>query len=97
MSADGKCPLSIVDMLLNDTSTLDVFDKPAPDEDAEVSRHVSLAILSRLARPPIAPSALLAEAAYGRWAVSAGCDPARFGTHRNLIWIFYFFYNPREP
>lgn len=35
MSADGKCPLSIVDMLLNDTSTLDVFDKPAADDDAE--------------------------------------------------------------
>lgn len=27
MSADTKCQLSIVDMLLNDTATLDVFDK----------------------------------------------------------------------
>ncbi|XP_022161721.1 cyclic AMP-responsive element-binding protein 3-like protein 2 [Myzus persicae] len=35
MSADGKCPLSIVDMLLNDTATLDVFDKPVADDDAE--------------------------------------------------------------
>ncbi|KAL4149850.1 hypothetical protein QTP88_003702 [Uroleucon formosanum] len=35
MSADGRTPLSIVDMLLNDTSTLDVFDKPAVDDDAE--------------------------------------------------------------
>lgn len=39
MSADGRTPLSIVDMLLNDTSTLDVFDKPAVDDDAEVSRY----------------------------------------------------------
>jgi len=35
MSADSKCPLSIVDMLLNDTSTLDDFDKPAPDDDTD--------------------------------------------------------------
>ncbi|KAE9536495.1 hypothetical protein AGLY_007284 [Aphis glycines] len=35
MSADAKCPLSIVDMLLNDTSTLDVFDKPAVDDDTD--------------------------------------------------------------
>ncbi|XP_026810189.1 uncharacterized protein LOC113551853 [Rhopalosiphum maidis] len=35
MSADAKCPLSIVDMLLNDTSTLDDFDKPAPDDDTD--------------------------------------------------------------
>ncbi|XP_025203061.1 uncharacterized protein LOC112600111 [Melanaphis sacchari] len=35
MSADAKCPLSIVDMLLNDTSTLDVFDKPAADDDTD--------------------------------------------------------------
>jgi len=96
MSADGKCPLSIVDMLLNDTSTLDVFDKPAADDDAEVSRHTNVHFSCVASRPSTdrTYSSPVADAACGRWVVSAGCDRAQFVTDWSLIWIFYFLIQP---
>lgn len=45
MSVDSKCHLSIVDMLLNDASALDDFEKTAgtvADEDADVSNYSPL-------------------------------------------------------
>lgn len=109
MSADGKCPLSIVDMLLNDTSTLDVFDKPtmdvfdkpATDDEAEVSRYyrtdiiVCFTILSRFTRRPTVLQPRVPKV-YDRWAVSEveSCTLESTGVFLDL---FLFLYNPREP